>query len=188
MALPKLILLDRDGVLNHDRADFVKNPNELVMIDGAAAAVARLTQAGLKTCLVTNQSCLGRGIITDDMLGQIHAKLFDHLAKAGARLDHVLIAPDAPGPHTPRRKPAPGMVLEALRHFRCTPDEAVMIGDAERDLRAALGAGVPRILVRTGKGTKTLAAGLPVDLLPVAVFDDLAGAVHHLLDATAEKS
>lgn len=185
---PKLVLLDRDGVLNHDRPDFVKNPDELVMIDGAAKAVAALTQAGIKTCVVTNQSCIGRGIITEDMLNRIHAKLFDELAKAGAKLDLVLFAPDAPGPHTPRRKPAPGMVLEALRHFRCLPDEAVMIGDAERDLRAAYGAKVPRILVRTGKGAKTLGAGLPTDLLPVAVFDDLAAAVHHLLDETAENS
>ncbi|MGB1088636.1 MAG: D-glycero-alpha-D-manno-heptose-1,7-bisphosphate 7-phosphatase, partial [Alphaproteobacteria bacterium] len=146
---------------------------------------ARLNRAGVKTCLITNQSCIGRGIISLEMLNKIHDSLRQNLADSGGYLDHILFAPDAPGEHTPRRKPAPGMVLEALQHFHTAPSDALMIGDADRDLRAALAAGVPRALVRTGKGAKTLGAGLAPDLLPVSVFDDLAAAVDHLLDDEA---
>lgn len=183
-ALPKLILLDRDGVLNHDSDEYIKNPGEFVMIDGAAEAVAQLNTAGIRTCLVTNQSAVGRGMITVQMLEQIHTKMLDALAHAGARLDHILIAPDAPGPSpeaTPRRKPEPGMIYEALERFSCPPASALMIGDSARDLIAAQKAGVPRALVRTGKGARTLAKGLPSSLLPYSVYNSLADAVQQLL-------
>lgn len=183
-ALPKLILLDRDGVLNHDSNEYIKTPDEFVMIDGAAQAVAMLNKAGIRTCLVTNQSAVGRGMITQGMLEQIHAKMLDALARAGAKLDHILIAPDAPGPSpkaTPRRKPEPGMIFEALERFSCPPSAALMIGDSARDLEAAQKAGVLRALVRTGKGARTLAKGLPPSLLPYAVYNSLADAVQQLL-------
>jgi D-glycero-D-manno-heptose 1,7-bisphosphate phosphatase len=182
---PKLVLLDRDGVLNRDRPDAVKNPAELEMLDGAAAAVARLNHFGCKVALVSNQSVVGRGIIGADMLQLIHHHLTDRLARAGARLDAVFICTDRPGPASQRRKPAPGMLVEALRQFQVAPHEAVMIGDALTDLQAAAAAGCRRILVRSGKGAATQAAGLPANVLPVAVHADLAAAVDALLDLKA---
>ena len=177
----KLVMLDRDGVLTEERDGFVKHPGELKLIEGAAAAVAQLNAAGIKTALVSNQSVVGRGIISADMLERIHEKLRSELATAGARLDLLLTCTDASNSPSERRKPAPGMLREALGHFRVAPHDAVMIGDQATDLRAAVAAGVPPILVRTGKGAELLAKGLPQDILMVRVYASLTSAVEALL-------
>jgi D-glycero-D-manno-heptose 1,7-bisphosphate phosphatase len=115
------------------------------------------------------------------MLERIHDRLREELALTQARLDLILVAPDAPERAGPRRKPGPGMIEEALARFRVLPAEAPVIGDALSDLQAAAAAGCPRLLVRTGKGAATQAAGIPGAVLPVAVYDDLAAAVTALL-------
>lgn len=181
MTRPDLVLLDRDGVLNVDRPDYVRTPGQLEMIPGAADAVARLNAAGLHVAVCTNQSVVGRGIIPAEMLARIHDALRGRLAERGARIDALFACTDAPGPPSTHRKPAPGMLLDALRQFRVQPGRAVMIGDSLRDLQAAATAGVARILVRTGHGATTQAAGLPREVLPVAVREDLAAAVDALL-------
>lgn len=180
-----LVLIDRDGVLNEDRTGSVKSPDELKMIPRAAEAVARLNDAGIKVAVVTNQSVVGRGIIDVAMLERIHAKLHDELARAGARLDALFVAPDRPDAATERRKPRPGMLREALARFRAPAWDTPMIGDSLTDLKAATAAGCRRVLVRTGKGALTQAAGLPPDVLPVAVHEDLWAAVDALLSARA---
>jgi len=185
MAAMRLVLIDRDGVLNEDRPDAVKSPGELVMIPRAAEAVARLNAAGITVAVATNQSVIGRGIIDAAMLEQIHAKLYGELARSGARLDAVFVAPDAPGAAGDRRKPGPGMLREALARFRARAAETPMIGDGLADLQAAAAAGCPRVLVRTGKGAATQAAGLPPAVLPVSVHEDLWAAVAALLAAKA---
>ncbi len=179
--IPPLVLLDRDGVLNQDRPDSVTSPDQLILLPGAAQAVARLNAAGAKVCVVTNQSVIGRGIMDEAMLARIHAKLTAGLAAEGARLDALLHCPDPFDRPTRRRKPGPGMLEEALAQFAAAPAASPMIGDALRDLEAAVAAGCPRILVRTGKGAATEAAGLPDAVAPVAVHDDLAAAVDSLL-------
>lgn len=180
----RLILLDRDGVLNEDRPDSVKSPGELVMIAGAASAIARLNASGMKVALVTNQAIVGRGIIDEAMLSRIHEKLFDTLAREKARLDSVHIATDVPGAPSLRRKPAPGMLREAMEKWRATPAETMMIGDDLKDLEAAHAAGVKPALVRTGKGAKVQAGGIPPHLGPICVYDSLAHAVDQLLSRT----
>ena len=176
-----LILLDRDGVINEDRADHVKNPDEFVMIEQSAKAVARLNQAGHKIALVTNQSGIGRGLYDEPMLARIHEKMKDALAKAGGHLDAIFVCPDTPERATDRRKPGPEMLNEAMRQFRISADDCIMIGDAARDLEAAARVNVARILVRTGKGAGTQATGLAPDILPVTVCDDLWDAVDRIL-------
>ncbi len=179
--MTKLVLLDRDGVINRDRPDSVKNPDEFIMIEGAAEAISRLNDAGRRVAVVTNQSIVGRGVIDQAMLDRIHEKMMAALAGAGARIDRLYVCPDAPSAATERRKPGPGMLQEALSDFRARAAETPMIGDALRDLEAAAAAGCPRILVRTGKGKDTQAQGLPNVVLPVAVHADLASAVAALL-------
>ena len=170
-----LVLLDRDGVINEDRADFVKSPAELIFIPKALEAIARLNGHGHKLAVVTNQSCIGRGIINEEQLDSIHGKLRDALAKVAGRLDDIIIAPDAPWAATERRKPGPGMLIEAMRKFNMLPAETVLI-------EAAKSAGCHRILVQTGKGRKTLADGLKRHLMPVHIAADLDEAANFILE------
>jgi len=181
----RLVLLDRDGVLNADRPDSVKSPAELVVLPGAVDAVRRLNEAGLLVVVCTNQGVVGRGIIDEAMLDRIHDKLRAELAQAGGRLDALIHCADSPERPGPRRKPAPGMLREAMTRFRVPAAETAMIGDALVDLEAAAAAGCRRILVRSGKGRATQAAGIPAHLLPVAVHEDLAAAVDAILGPAA---
>jgi len=178
--IPRLVLLDRDGVLNQDRTDYVKSPDELVVLPGAPQAVARLNRAGIRVAVVSNQSAVGRGIISQAGLDAIHASLAAQLARHGATLDALLFAPDVPDRATDRRKPGPGMLLEAMARFHASPADSVMIGDQPTDAEAARRAGIGFILLRSGKGRATEAALAPGRAL--GVFDDLAGAVAALLD------
>ncbi|MBI3506337.1 MAG: HAD-IIIA family hydrolase [Proteobacteria bacterium] len=179
----KLVLIDRDGVLNEDRADYVKNPGELVMLPGAGAAVARLNEAGLLVAVCTNQSPIGRGIFDEAMLARIHDKLRGELARDKARLDAIFHCPDAPGRPSRCRKPAPGMLTDALQRFGASARETPFIGDNVTDMLAAAAIGCPRHLVRTGHGARTQSAGLPPETLPVAIHETLADAVEALLSA-----
>lgn len=180
-----LVLLDRDGVLNEDRPDSVRSAADLVMLPRSAAAVAKLNRAGLPVAVVTNQSIVGRGIIDAATLDTIHAHLQTMLGEAGARLDAIITCPDAPDAATERRKPGPGMLIEAMNRFGATPESTVMIGDDLKDLRAATAADCARILVRTGKGRAMEAAGLPATVYPLDVHDDLSTAVDAILAADA---
>ena len=177
----RLALLDRDGVINVDRRDSVKSLDELALIPGSAAAIARLNVAGIRVAVVTNQSVVGRGVIPMRQLEAIHQLLAEMLAREGARLDALFVCTDPPGAPSRRRKPQPGMLIEALQRFGARPGETPMIGDDLRDLEAAYAAGCQRVLVRTGKGAATQAAGIPAALLPVSVHADLAAAVDALL-------
>lgn len=183
----KLVLLDRDGVLNQDiEGDYVKSPGELVMLPGVGEAVARINARGWPVAICTNQACIGKGIIDEAMLERIHASLRDHLARAGARIDAIFFAPDPPWAVTERRKPGPGMLREAMARFRTGPERTVFIGDNVIDLQAGLAAGVQRMLVRTGKGKAMLAKGLPPEVLPVTVVENLTEAVDRLLAETSD--
>lgn len=177
-----LLLLDRDGVLNENREDYVKSPDELRLLPRAADALARFNRAGWQVALCSNQSAVGRGIITAATLDRIHDRLRDELARAGARLDAIYVATDAPHQATPRRKPGPGMLIEAMERFRASPADCVMVGDALGDMMAARAAGdVRRVLVRTGHGAATQAAGLPSELAPIAVCEDFWAAADLIL-------
>ena len=177
----RLALLDRDGVLNQDRADYVKNPGELMLVPRAAEACAKLNRANIKVAIVSNQAGVGKGIFSDKMLEQIHDKLRLELRKAEAHIDLLLTCTALPWSEDSRRKPKPGMLREALDHFRVPPGEAFMVGDQLTDLQAAHAAGVARLLVRTGKGADLQAKGVPDDILPVSVYDDLYAAVEAVL-------
>jgi len=164
-ALPsrlELVLLDRDGTLIEE-TDYLVDPARVALVPGAAAAVARLNRSGVRVAIVTNQSAIARGLLTEAGLARVHTHLAGLLAREGARVDlwlHCGYHPD----HAPadpreelRRKPNPGMVLEALAHFGVAPEHAAAIGDSDRDLVAAERAGVAAILVDTGKGAEELA-------------------------------
>lgn len=186
----RLVILDRDGVLNEDLPQSVTSPRELVMLAGSAKAVALLNGAGFHVALCSNQAVVGRGRISLSALDQIQGKLKDELRSAGAHLDAVFLCTDKPeeGANvSTRRKPAPGMLREAMDHFRVRPSQTVMIGDSLSDLQAAHAAGVGRILVRTGKGAHTQAQGIDKGLLPVTVHANLEEAVLSLINQSVKK-
>lgn len=176
MSSAPLILLDRDGVLNEDRVDYVKSLEELVLIPEALQALALLKQAGYRIAVCTNQSCLDKGILSHDQLAVLHAEIQRRCDQA---IDRFYVAPDAVP--SPRRKPAPGMLLEALEDFQAEAAHTWFIGDALRDLEAGKSAGCQPILVRTGKGRATEQQGWPESLEPVRIYDNLLVAVKNLL-------
>jgi len=175
----KLIVLDRDGVINHDSDQFIKSPDEWRPIPGSLEAIARLNQAGYRVVVATNQSGVGRGLFGMTTLTEIHEKMFKALNLVGGRIDAVFYCPHAADSHCDCRKPKPGMLHQIGLRFGVSMDDVPAIGDGLRDLQAAQAAGARPILVLTGKGEKTLTAG---ELPPgTVVFPDLAFAVTALL-------
>ncbi len=174
----KLIILDRDGVINFDSDQFIKSPEEWKPIPGSLEAIARLNQAGYRVVLATNQSGIGRGLFDMATLNAIHDKMHKALALVGGRIDALFFCPHAADSKCDCRKPKPGMFEEISRRFNQDLTGVPAIGDSLRDLQAAVAQGAQPILVRTGKGEKTLEAGeLPQGTL---VFADLGEAVRHL--------
>lgn len=175
----RLCLLDRDGVVVVNRSDNIKTPEQLSLIDGAGAAIGRLNQAGVAVAICTNQPEVGRGAMTRAQLETVHAALTERLAAAGATVDRIFTCTSVS--KCPDRKPAPGMLRQALAAFGARAADTPFIGDQRDDLEAAFHAGCPRLLVKTGLGRKTLAAGLPAWLAPIQVCADLGAAVQALL-------
>ena len=180
-ATMKLIILDRDGVVNFDSDQFIKSPEEWKPIPGSLEAIARLNQAGYRVVLATNQSGIGRGLFDMATLNSIHDKMHKALGQVGGRIDALFFCPHAADSKCECRKPKPGMFEEISRRFNMDLAGVPAIGDSLRDLQAAAAQGARPILVLTGKGDKTLAAGgLPEGTL---VFADLAEAVRHLISS-----
>lgn len=174
----KLVILDRDGTLNEDRDDYIKSPAEWKPIPGSLEAIARLTQAGHRVVLATNQSGIGRGLFDTAALNAIHEALQRAVQQAGGRIDAIFFCPHAEAAGCECRKPRPGMLLEIGRRLNVPLEGVPMVGDALRDLQAAAAAGARPVLVLTGKGQKTRAAGgLPPG---TEIYPDLAAfAAHH---------
>jgi len=177
----KLIILDRDGVINFGSAHFIKTPDEWKPIPGSLEAIARLTHEGWRVVVATNQSGLARGLFEMATLNAIHAKMHKAVAQAGGRIEAVFYCPHAADMNCACRKPLPGLFDEIAARYARDLAGVPAVGDSLRDLQAAASVGARPLLVRTGKGEKTLAAGgLPAD---TPVFADLADAVENLLRA-----
>jgi D-glycero-D-manno-heptose 1,7-bisphosphate phosphatase len=174
----KLVILDRDGTINHDSDEHIKSPAEWRPIKGSLEGIARLTQAGYRIVVATNQSGIARGLFDTRTLFAIHDTLLRALALAGGRIDAFFFCPHAAEAGCQCRKPQPGMLLEVARRFNVSLEDTYMVGDALRDLEAAAAAGARPVLVLTGKGTKTRDEGkLPPG---TRVFADLAAFAEHL--------
>jgi len=155
----KLAILDRDGVINRDSADFVKIADEWIALPGSLAAIARLTQAGWKVVVATNQSGLARGLFDAAALNAMHAKMCCELAQAGGRIDAIFVCPHGPDDGCTCRKPLPGLFHEIARRYDISLAGIPAVGDSLRDLQAAHAAGCQPWLVQTGNGVKTEATG-----------------------------
>ena len=174
----KLVILDRDGTINHDSEHYIKSLDEWRPIKGSLEAIARLTQAGYRVVVATNQSGIARGLFTTRTLFEIHDALQRAAAQAGGRIDAFFFCPHADAAGCECRKPKPGMLLEVARRFNVSLGDTYMVGDSLKDVQAAVAAGARPVLVLTGKGAKTQTEGnLPRG---TQVFPDLAAFAEHL--------
>lgn len=170
----KLIILDRDGVINFDSPDFIKSPEEWRPIPGSLEAIAKFNQAGYKVVVTTNQSGLGRGLYDENTLVSIHEKMLKAIQQAGGHIDHIFVCPHLPDANCDCRKPKPGLLYQVAKYFNVNLQDLNIpaIGDSLRDLEAAKAANCRPILVHTGNGLKT-AQNLTNDLKNIEQFKDL---------------
>jgi len=175
----KLVILDRDGVINHDSPSYIKSPDEWKPIPGSLEAIARLNQAGYHVVVATNQSGVSRGLFEMATLNAINDKMHRALGQVGGRIDAIFFCPHAQDAGCNCRKPRPGLLEEIARRFNVNLKGVPSIGDGLRDLEASAAVGAEPILVLTGKGQKTRQeAALPPGTL---IFADLAEAVKSLI-------
>ena len=175
----KLIILDRDGVINFDSAQFIKSPEEWKPIPGSLQAIARLNQNGYRVVVATNQSGIGRGLFDMDTLNRIHKKMHKAAFEVGGRIDAIFYCPHAADSDCACRKPKPGMFKRIAETLNVNLNGVPTVGDSLRDLQAGAAVGCRPILVLTGKGEKTRDEGNLPD--GTRIFSDLAAAVDALL-------
>ena len=175
----KLVILDRDGVINEDSDQFIKNTTEWKPIPGSLEAIAKLNHAGYRVVVASNQSGIGRGLLDMGALNAINDKMYRVLAQVGGRIDALFYCPHAADANCDCRKPKAGMFIDISQRFNVDLAGVPSVGDSLRDLQAAATAGAQPILVLTGKGAKSQTAGGLPEGTPV--FADLAEAVRHIV-------
>jgi len=178
----KLVILDRDGTINEDSAEFVKSPEEWMPLPGALEAIARLNHAGWHVVIASNQSGLGRGLFDVAMLNAVHDKMNKMLAAVGGRIDAIFYCPHTSDDKCRCRKPGPGLFEQIGERYGLALAEVPMVGDALRDLIAGAAAGCEPHLVLTGKGAAYRGCDLP-STFPAAtcVHADLAAFADFLI-------
>ena len=177
----RLIILDRDGVINLNSKAYIKSVAEWQPIAGSLAAIAQLKKAGFLMAIATNQSGIGRGYYTRQTLSRIHEKMAASLARLGASIDQIEFCPHAPEENCPCRKPKSAMLETIGRKLAVAPDESLFIGDSLKDLQAARHYGCTGFLVRTGYGVKT-ARQVKEQQWQLPVFADLKTAAQYIID------
>ncbi len=185
---PKLVVLDRDGVINDDSDSYIKSPDEWRPLPGSLEAIAQLNARGFHVAVATNQSGIGRGLFDAHMLAAIHHKMHQALSRYGGRIDAVFFCPHTERSGCDCRKPKPGLMHAIEQRFRVSLVGVSCVGDSLRDLQAAAAVSAQPILVRSGKGEKTWREqqnALPPD---IQVFTDLAEFVGVFLADPANKN
>lgn len=166
----KIVILDRDGVINEDSSEYIKSVAEWHPVPGSLEAIALLCQAGFRVFLATNQAGVGRGLFDFDALFGIHDRLQALLAELGGRIEGIAYAPEHPDHATEMRKPAPGMLKDIARRLQIGLEGVPFVGDSSTDLQAARAAGARPVLVLTGNGRRTREKHAAEDL---ECYDDL---------------
>lgn len=178
----KLVILDRDGVINEDSDDYIKSPEEFIPIEGSLSAIAQLNHAGYRVVVASNQSGIARGFFDLDTLNRMHDKLHTLLQHEGGHIDAIFFCPHHPEEGCDCRKPKPGMLQEISERFKTDFTDITFIGDSVGDIRAAKAVDVDFMLVKTGKGKRTMKKHKKDNLLDnIPVFDNLSSAVKQLV-------
>ena len=178
MSTAKYVLLDRDGVINHDSADFIKSADEWLPIEGSLEAIALLNQHGYQVVVITNQSGVGRGHYSDATLTEMHHKMIRMVEALGGKISHIYYCPHLPDADCNCRKPKPGMLEQFSKDAGVDLTDIYFVGDSLRDIEAAIAAGAKPLLVKTGNGTKTLAANPDLN---IPIFENLYDAAEYIL-------
>jgi D-glycero-D-manno-heptose 1,7-bisphosphate phosphatase len=173
-----LIILDRDGVINHDSEEYIKSPEEWLPIPGSLAAIALFTAHNIPVAVATNQSGLARGYYTEDTLQAIHQKMLTMVENLGGKIEYIAYCPHGPNDNCLCRKPKPGLIQACLDKWHVPANTVPVVGDSYRDIEAAFALGCCPILVKTGNGLKTLQKH-PELQKKIPVFDDLAAVANH---------
>ena len=176
----KIIVLDRDGVINHDSDAFIKSADEWLPLDGSLEAIAKLKHAGWTVAVATNQSGIRRGYYARATLSAMHQKMQCLLMKKEAKIDWINFSPYLADDCAPCRKPATGMLTAIENRFNVSLKGAPMVGDTLADIKVALAKGMQPYLVKTGKGQRTLATQDPI-LKDIPVYNNLLAAVEAIL-------
>jgi D-glycero-D-manno-heptose 1,7-bisphosphate phosphatase len=174
----KLLILDRDGVINQDSDAYIKSLEEWIPIPGSIEAIAQLSKAGWTVAVATNQSGIARGYYDLATLEAMHARLRTLVAEQGGEVGLIIYCPHGPDEGCDCRKPKPGMLQTIAAHYQVDLAGIWFVGDSKGDLEAALTVDAQPILVKTGKGEKTLSKGIPQGTL---IFDDLAAIARELI-------
>ena len=174
----KLLILDRDGVINQDSDAYIKSLDEWIPIPGSIEAIAQLSKAGWTVAVATNQSGIARGYYDLATLEAMHARLRTLVAEQGGEVGLIIYCPHGPDEGCDCRKPKPGMLQTIAAHYQVDLAGIWFVGDSKGDLEAALTVDAQPILVKTGKGEKTLSKGIPQGTL---IFDDLAAIARELI-------
>lgn len=174
----KLLILDRDGVINHDSDAYIKSVAEWLPLPGAIEAIAQLHQAGWTVAVATNQSGLARGYYDLATLDAMHERLRSLVAEQGGEVGLIVHCPHGPDDHCTCRKPRPGLLQTIAAHYDVSLAGVWFVGDSLSDLNAATAVTAQPVLVKTGKGLRTLTHELPEGTL---IFDDLAAVAGHLI-------
>lgn len=181
----KLIILDRDGVINEDSDDYVKSPEEWLPIPGSLEAIASLNQAGYTVAVATNQSGIARRLYNEQTLQAIHHKMQTALAAVGGAIDQIFYCPHSPLDQCLCRKPKPGLFQKIQKHYGLSLWNVPAVGDSLRDCQAAKQMGCRVMLVQTGNGSHTLTTqATPLEIIKPQVFADLQAVAQCLLEET----
>jgi len=175
----KLVILDRDGVINYDSDEYIKSPEEWVPIPGSLEAISRLHREGYTVVVASNQSGVARGLFSMDLLAKIHDKMLNAVRAKGGEIDAIFFCPHGPDDRCRCRKPLPGLFEEISTRLNRDLEGVFAIGDSERDVIAARALRARPVLVRTGKGERTLKKSKLLDSVPV--FADLSAFTDALL-------
>jgi D-glycero-D-manno-heptose 1,7-bisphosphate phosphatase len=181
LAATPLVILDRDGVINQDSDNYIRSVDEWIPIPGSIEAIARLSRAGFKVAVATNQSGIGRGYYDEYALAQMHELMHTLVEEAGGHIDAVAYCSHPPDAGCTCRKPLPGLLDEIAEVLQLPLASAWFVGDTEKDIETALSRGCRPILVLTGKGERTLARLSPRLREAAVVMPDLAAAVTYIL-------
>ncbi len=176
------IFLDRDGVLIENRQDYVREWSDVKVFPEAIVTLTRSALKNYKVVIVTNQSAVGRGLISLDTANEINHRLINLIRESGGQVDGIFMCPHSPDDDCACRKPKPGLLLQAAKELSLNLQHSWMIGDAWSDVQAGQTAGVKQsILLRTGRGTEQLANHRPTNITNHLIFDDLSQAIDAIL-------